>query len=131
MYVVFLFEANLCRFLINCLYINWRWNSSYEEERVRNPLIGLTPPHICVYPKSAPEFSVSYDNVRVFFVFSEWLLFNATLVTYIVILLREDDVGMYWVTYLFLFHFQKGFNIAREDINVSSVYICTCTYTKM
>jgi hypothetical protein len=31
---------------------------------------------------------------------------------------------MYWVTYLFPFHFQKRFKIAREDINVSSA----CTY---
>ena len=38
--------------------------------------------------------------------------------------LLEVDIGMYWVTCLFPFHFQKRFKIAREDINVSSA----CTY---
>jgi hypothetical protein len=42
------------------------WRSSYQERRgVGIPLTGLTPPHVCVCPKSGPVFPMLYVMVFV------------------------------------------------------------------
>ena len=54
-------EANLCRFFfIVYLYMFFRWRPSYQEGRVRIPLICLTPPHLCACPKPGLKFPTSY-----------------------------------------------------------------------
>jgi hypothetical protein len=61
-------EANLCSFLVVCLYCRWR--SSYQERWVEITLTSLIPPHFCACLKPGPGFPTSY--VVVFFVFSEF-----------------------------------------------------------
>ena len=53
-------KANLCRFVIVCLYMYCCWRSNYQEWRVRIPLSGLTPPHFCSCPKLEHGFPMSY-----------------------------------------------------------------------
>jgi hypothetical protein len=36
------------------------WRSRYQEERVRIPLTGLTPPQFCACPKAGPGFPTSF-----------------------------------------------------------------------
>jgi hypothetical protein len=56
-------EANLCRFFfIVYLYMFFRWRPSYQEGRVRIPLICLTPLHLCACPKPGLKFPTSYDT---------------------------------------------------------------------
>ena len=58
-------DANLCRFIIACLYMNCLWRPSYHEGTVGIPITVLTPPHFCAYPKPGHGFPTSY--VVVFF----------------------------------------------------------------
>ena len=43
-------------FFIVCLYMHCRWRSTYQETRVRIPLPGIAPPHVCVCTKARPGF---------------------------------------------------------------------------
>ena len=52
--------SNLCMFSIVCLYMNCRWNGSYQKGRIVVPLTGLTPPQCCACPKPGPWFPTSY-----------------------------------------------------------------------
>jgi hypothetical protein len=50
-------EENLYRFFfIVCLYMHCRWRSTYQETRVRIPLPGIAPSHVCVCTKARPGF---------------------------------------------------------------------------
>lgn len=61
---VFVFvEANLCRFLIACLCLYWRWRSSYIEGHAG---IQLTPSHFCACPKPRYGFPTVYAVVLFF-----------------------------------------------------------------
>ena len=70
----FSFFARLCNLInwnrirasfIVCLYLNCRWRSDYQDERVGIPLTGLTTPHVCACPKPRHGFPTVY--VAVFF----------------------------------------------------------------
>ena len=59
-------EANLCRFVVICLFLYCLIKiSNYQKGRVWIPLTGLKLPHFCVCPKPGPGFQRS--NVMVFF----------------------------------------------------------------
>jgi len=52
-------RANMCIFLIVCLYLYGYWRSNYQEG-VGNPLTSLTPSHLRACPKPGLGFLTSY-----------------------------------------------------------------------
>ena len=54
-------------FSIICLYICCNWRSSYQEGSIEILLTGLSPPHVCAFPKPRPRFPT---YVMAFFVFN-------------------------------------------------------------
>jgi len=71
--VVFLCGSESVQIFNVCLYMYWRWRSSYQERRVGIPLTGLKPPHVCACSKLGPRFQ---RHMSWSFFMSEWLLFN-------------------------------------------------------
>jgi len=66
-------EANLCRFVVICLFLYCLIKiSNYQKGRVWIPLTGLKLPHFCVCPKPGPGFQRS--NVMVFFFYFQCLV---------------------------------------------------------
>jgi len=62
-------EANMYRFSIAWLYLTSSWRSNYQQLEVGNPLTGLTPQHICAYPKPGPWLPTLYVVVVFIFIY--------------------------------------------------------------
>ena len=61
-------EADLCSFLVVCLYCRWR--SNYQEGWAGITLTSLIPPHFCACPKPGPGLPTSYVVVFLYAVSS-------------------------------------------------------------
>lgn len=95
-------EANLCRFVIVCLYIYCCCGSSYEEGRFGISLTGVTPPHLCACMKPGLRFSMIHVMVFLCSVSSVEMRGDCSFCVYILV------VGIYGHHCLkFTFHKRK------------------------
>jgi hypothetical protein len=60
LYPLKMLEANLCRFSLSFVYTCIVVDDLDIKRGFGIPLSGLTPPHLCAYPKSGPRFPMSY-----------------------------------------------------------------------